>query len=481
MGGVGRSVIRIGRGDAPARSGGRYEQMLAALSELRDHPCTRALVIGLQAHERHGRNTVVALAKTRVSAGRRDYVLFEEFPEWELEPDSDDRRRIMLECFVAEWPEDRALFALTCIAATTRRMPPRAAVRALIDEEKVLIQPAELLIWHAHWVGAQVQPTFNAERPSAQARRFFGRAAAATLTGAALVGCSTTADLQSSRPRYVMPVAFHMHQPADQGPVAVGTAQGMIPRTAEGVPLALHMHQPNTAAASKPVAPPTIASSSSSRSRPLAFHMHQPMAPLVLADVTATAGARPNMPQTAATEPVTVPAVVLTPEPARVVQIPNMREAPPAQPIVEEPQPQPPVTIALAPQRAAENVRPASGPVRVAPRGAAVFFARGVSVLSRDEAELLQSVASDAKSSRRIVITGRTDLTGAQRANEQIGLARANRVKSALVRLGVDPARIDVRVDTSGQAAGVPQALRTAGQPSDRAGLLRRVDIELVN
>lgn len=491
---VGRSVVRIDEWAAGS--------LLKTLVQLRDHVCTRALCVGLQATATAGRHTIVVLIKTRVRSGQRDYMIYDRAPYLGSGGSDQDATRYVLEQLAADWPLDRPMFVFNEIVSHTRNLDARLAAQRLFDEEKALINPADLPRWHAHWIGQSPAPAVDRADSPVRVNEFFGaRIAAATALTAVLSACSTTADFQGTgaarAPRFVTPISFHMHQPSDAMPVLAGTppsGANTIPRTGEGTPLALHMHQPGgatvsanasaTSAAIVANAPRPVSSSRDRSPSPLALHMHQPMSPLVLAEVTTTA-ARSGLPQTAATEPVKVPAFVLAPEAARAPALPVLpatQEAPSAA-----------TTLALAPTQAAENLRrleqqtnthnARSAPsVAVAPvlarQPASIFFGRGLSMLSNQETALLRAVAEEAQSSQRIVITGRTDLSGAQRSNEMIGLARAARVKTALIKLGVDPARIEVRVDISGRAQ-LPRAVRVVNQPSDAAGMLRRVDIEL--
>ena len=209
----------------------------------------------------------------------------------------------------------------------------------------------------------------------------------------------------------------------------------------------------------------------------MAFHLHQPMAPLALADLTTAS--RPVGPRTASAEPVST-GPVLSSEPARAPLIVAPLHTTPVQPptVLDG------ASLALAPSQIGAAARATEAPARPAAssatvRPATIFFGRGVAALSAPELQLLSQVVAELRADQRLVLTGRTDLTGSQRANEQLGLARAGRVKAALVKLGVEAERIDVRVDTSGRQ-GLIKNVRFVRQPGDLAAQLRRVDIEVV-
>ena len=161
-----RTAVRIDPAVQSPLNGGRYERLRATLAELRDHPYTRTLAIGMQVL-RHGRYGLILLAKTRLRSGQRDYLLFEEPLEWEIEPDSEARTRSLLERFAADWPNDRPLYAFKTVIPMTRRMSTQMVVQRLIDREKVMIEPSALVQWHDRWITEHTAPPLERLRSEA--------------------------------------------------------------------------------------------------------------------------------------------------------------------------------------------------------------------------------------------------------------------------------------------------------------------------
>ncbi len=96
----------------------------------------------------------------------------------------------------------------------------------------------------------------------------------------------------------------------------------------------------------------------------------------------------------------------------------------------------------------------------------AVYFATGSSSLDAPSADALAGVARRlvAEPGLRVVISGYTDSTGSQAANERLAAARAATVRAALVVAGVKTERIEMR----------KPAQIVANDPPDKS---RRVDV----
>ena len=109
---------------------------------------------------------------------------------------------------------------------------------------------------------------------------------------------------------------------------------------------------------------------------------------------------------------------------------------------------------------------PASGAADVLGEHTALYFASGSSSLDAQSADALAGVARRlvAEPGMRVVISGYTDSSGSQAANERLAAARAGTVRAALVVAGVKTERIEMR----------KPAQIVANDPPDKS---RRVDV----
>ncbi|MEM5448695.1 efflux RND transporter periplasmic adaptor subunit [Paraburkholderia guartelaensis] len=108
----------------------------------------------------------------------------------------------------------------------------------------------------------------------------------------------------------------------------------------------------------------------------------------------------------------------------------------------------------------------ASGAADVLGEHTALYFASGSSSLDAQSADALAAVARRlvAEPGMRVVISGYTDSSGSQAANERLAAARAGTVRAALVVAGVKTERIEMR----------KPARIVANDPPDKS---RRVDV----
>ncbi|MEX3918177.1 efflux RND transporter periplasmic adaptor subunit [Paraburkholderia sp. BR10872] len=108
----------------------------------------------------------------------------------------------------------------------------------------------------------------------------------------------------------------------------------------------------------------------------------------------------------------------------------------------------------------------ASGAADVLGEHTALYFASGSASLDAQSADALAAVARRlvAEPGMRVVISGYTDSSGSQAANERLAAARAGTVRAALVVAGVKSERIEMR----------KPARIVANDPPDKS---RRVDV----
>ncbi|WP_323183338.1 efflux RND transporter periplasmic adaptor subunit [Paraburkholderia sp. CNPSo 3076] len=108
----------------------------------------------------------------------------------------------------------------------------------------------------------------------------------------------------------------------------------------------------------------------------------------------------------------------------------------------------------------------ASGAADVLGEHTALYFASGSSSLDAQSADALAGVARRlvAEPGMRVVISGYTDASGSQAANQRLAAARAGTVRAALVVAGVKTERIEMR----------KPAQIVANDPPDKS---RRVDV----
>ncbi|MDX1410057.1 MAG: OmpA family protein [Saprospiraceae bacterium] len=110
------------------------------------------------------------------------------------------------------------------------------------------------------------------------------------------------------------------------------------------------------------------------------------------------------------------------------------------------------------------------------PAGRAIRFPWGSVGGAFDSAarEYLESVASTLKQTGgRIRLTGHTDNTSSAAFNQRLGMRRANAVRAYLIRIGVDPAWIEVR--SMGETQPVASNETEAGRTTNR-----RVELEII-
>ncbi|MEM5406058.1 MULTISPECIES: efflux RND transporter periplasmic adaptor subunit [Paraburkholderia] len=114
----------------------------------------------------------------------------------------------------------------------------------------------------------------------------------------------------------------------------------------------------------------------------------------------------------------------------------------------------------------AAQPRAASGAADVMGERTALYFASGSSSLDAQSADALAAVARRlvAEPGMRVVISGYTDSSGSQAANQRLAAARAGTVRAALVVAGVKTERIEMR----------KPAQIVANDPPDKS---RRVDV----
>ncbi|MEX3981931.1 efflux RND transporter periplasmic adaptor subunit [Paraburkholderia sp. EG287A] len=114
----------------------------------------------------------------------------------------------------------------------------------------------------------------------------------------------------------------------------------------------------------------------------------------------------------------------------------------------------------------AAQPRAASGAADVMGERTALYFASGSSSLDAQSADALAAVARRlvAEPGMRVVISGYTDSSGSQAANQRLAAARAGTVRAALVVAGVKSERIEMR----------KPAQIVANDPPDKS---RRVDV----
>lgn len=80
-----------------------------------------------------------------------------------------------------------------------------------------------------------------------------------------------------------------------------------------------------------------------------------------------------------------------------------------------------------------------------APAPAMIFFDSGSSEIRREWQPAIDAAAADARSGRRLIVTGHSDTPGSPAVNRRVALERARAVAAALAALGVPAASLELR------------------------------------